>query len=479
MRYVAIGDAKPGMCLAYDLYDSMGRTIVGKGCELTDSYIARLNEYGFSGVYIDDELTKEIRLEASIPEQLRLEGIQSIQSSDIDQCVTIAGKIVDDILPRGTVSLDMLDLRSYDDYTYAHSVNVAVLCCAIGMGLEMSERDLNDLVTAALLHDLGKLFVPTEILHKPGHLTPEEYQIMKLHSTKSYELICDRTDISENVKQAVLGHHENYDGSGYPQGLRGEEQSLLVRVLHVADVYDALTARRPYKQSYSPYEAVEYLMGACGIMFDQSVVEVFLEYIPLFPKGSKVSLSDGRNAIICQNTSGHNLRPMVILEDGTKLDLMDNDNLNITILPPDNLDVVSPEEEEKGRKNMEGRQSRKTVMVVDDMVTNLDAMRSILEHTYAVVLCKSGEQALHYLERNKYPDLIIMDIDMPQMNGIEATARINQMTGEQVPVLFVSAVSDEKTVADCRALHAAGYILRPYKAVFIKSEVERIVNGWR
>ena len=111
MRYITIEEAQPGMCLAYDLYDSMGRTMIGRGCELTASYIDKLRDYGFSGVYIDDELSKEIQIESSISEKLRTDGINCIKKSDIDHCAEIAAAIVDEILPRGEVSLDMLDLR--------------------------------------------------------------------------------------------------------------------------------------------------------------------------------------------------------------------------------------------------------------------------------------------------------------------------------------------------------------------------------
>lgn len=417
MRFVSIEDARPGMCLAYDLYDSMGRTMVGSGCELTASYINKLNEYGFSGIYIEDEQSKDIYIEATIPEKLRQEGFKCVQENDIDRCAEIAQQIVENLLSRENVCLDMTDLRSYDDYTYAHSVNVAVLCCVIGMGMGMSERDLNYLVTAALLHDLGKLAIPKEILNKPGRLTPDEYQLMKTHSTRSYQLLSKRWNISAHIKQTVLLHHENVDGSGYPQGLMGDEQSLSVRIVHVADVYDALTSRRPYKKPYSPYEAVEYLMGACGIMFDN--------------------------------------------------------------LPPEYLDTVSPDSEEPERKKMVQETARKKIMIVDDMKTNLDAMRGILEDEYTVILCKCGKQALHYLEHNEFPDLIIMDVDMPEMNGIETTMRANKLTGGRIPVLFVTAMCDAHTVMTCRRLHAAGYIVRPYKAIYIKSEVERIFSGWR
>ena len=286
MRYVSLKDARPGMVLAYDLYDSFGRTLVGSNCELTAYYIEKLNDYGFDGIYIEDELSKGIEIEPAISPQLRASGLACVREGNIDGCQDIAKRIVEEILDRGAMSLDLADLRTYDDYTYAHSVNVAVFCCAIGMGMEMNEEDLTNLVTAALLHDLGKLQIPNEILNKPGRLTQEEYQIMKSHATLSYEYISERWDLSAHIKTAVLFHHENVDGSGYPQGLDESEQTLFTKILHVADVYDALISKRPYKKPYSPYEASEYLMGGCGIMFDRTVVNTLLKYVPLYPKGT-------------------------------------------------------------------------------------------------------------------------------------------------------------------------------------------------
>lgn len=332
MRYISIEEAEPGMCLAYDLYDSMGRTVIGRGCELTANYIKRLSESGFSGVYIDDELSCDIFVEPAISEALRNEGMRCVKNCDIDHCMKVARKIIEELLSKERFSFDMADLRSYDDYTYAHSVNVAVVSCIIGMGFDFSERDLDYQVTAALLHDLGKMMIPKEILNKPARLTPEEFEIVKTHSRLSFELLSDRWDISAYVKQAVLYHHENVDGSGYPKGIKGAEQSIFVRVLRVADVYDALTSKRPYKRTYSPYEAAEYLMGACGTLFDQQVVQVLVQYVPLYPKGTRVNLSDGRGALIFENSGDHNLRPVLLMEDGSRLDLLDIKNLNITIL---------------------------------------------------------------------------------------------------------------------------------------------------
>lgn len=480
MRYVAIDDARPGMYLAYDLYDSQGRTVIGGGCELTANYIQRLKEYGFAAVYIDDDISDDINIETIIPPMLRREGEQHVKNCDIDKLTDVAKQIVAAILPEGRVALDMADLRSYDDYTYAHSVNVAVLCCVLGMGLEMSERDLEFLTTAALLHDLGKLTIPKEILNKPGRLTSEEYKLVKTHPIKSYELIRDSYEISAHVKQTVLLHHENYDGSGYPNGIFGDEQSIFVRVLHVCDVYDALTSKRPYKAGYCPSEAAEYLMGACGIMFDRYVVEKFLQLVPLYPKGTEIRLSNGKSAIVVDNMGGHNLRPVVrTLDDGLDIDLADKANLNITILPGE-FDATEEfrEKSEAERLEMikEEEQIRHKVMVVDDMVTNLHMLRDILSNKYDVILLKSGQQAISYIARKEdRPDIILMDIDMPEIDGMETAARINTITEGDIPILFVSAITDKNTVISCREMGAAGYIARPYKAVYIKSEIERIL----
>ena len=481
MRYVAIEDARPGMYLAYDLYDSQGRTVIGGGCELTANYIQRLREYGFAAVYIDDDISEDIKIETVIPPELRQAGEQYVKACDIDKIADVAIQIVASILPEGRVSLDMADLRSYDDYTYAHSVNVAVLCCVLGIGLEMSERDLEYLTTAALLHDLGKLTIPKDILNKPGRLSPEEYALIKTHPVKSYELLSDNYGISAHVKQAVLLHHENYDGSGYPHGLYGDEQSIFVRVLHVCDVYDALTSNRPYKAGYCPSEAAEYLMGACGIMFDKYVVEKFLQLVPLYPKGTEVKLSNGKKAIVVDNTDGRNLRPIVrTIDVGQDIDLSDRLNLNITILPNDtDASGEFSEKSEAERKEMikEVEIVRHKVMVVDDMATNLHMLKDILSNKYDVTLLKSGHQAVKYIAQNtERPDIILMDIDMPEMDGLEASRQINLITDNSIPILFVSAKTDRQTVMDCREIGAAGYIARPYKAVYIKSEIERILT---
>lgn len=258
MRYIRMSDAKPGMCLAYNMYDADGHTLICSGSTLSKFYIKKLNEYGFNGVYINDDLSEDIEIEPVISPDLRTEGLVTVRNSDVDGCKEVAKKIVSQVLHKGVLSLDLTDLRCFDGYTYAHSVNVAVLACIIGFGLKMNEASLEQLVMAGLLHDLGKLVIPPEILNKPARLTNDEYEVMKQHATLSYEMIKERWDISAQVKAAVLYHHENVDGSGYPQGIYGDNMTIFTKILHVADVYDALVSRRPYKNPYSPFEACEF-----------------------------------------------------------------------------------------------------------------------------------------------------------------------------------------------------------------------------
>ncbi|MGN0412475.1 MAG: HD domain-containing phosphohydrolase [Lachnospiraceae bacterium] len=479
MRYITLDKAKPGMKLAQDLFDSFGRTLISSKAELTDYFLQKLEEYGFCGIYIEDELSEGICIEPVISPQLRQEAMNSIRKCDIDRCMSIARRIVEDMSSLGTFTLELNDLRSMDGYTYAHSVNVAIISCVIGVGLGMSEKELEILVMAALMHDLGKLSIPPEILNKPGRLTPEEYEIMKSHATLSYQLISERFDISAHVKSAVLFHHENVDGSGYPQGLDGTQQSVYVKILHVADVFDALVSDRPYKTGYSSAEASEYMMGGCGVLFDLKAVESLLKYVPLYPKGTEVSLSDGRRGIVFDNVGFHNLRPILRLMDGTMLDLADAGNLSLAIVQGDDNTIKEHISSEMGRQKMTETVEKYEIMVVDDLKTNLQVIRGILEPTYKAKYFKSGKQAVSYIEKKNKPDLIIMDIDMPEMNGIETVEKIYSIIGESVPVLFVTSLCDKETVMACGKLHPAGYVVRPYKPVFIKGEIERILTGRR
>lgn len=475
MRYITLDKAKPGDILMSDVFDTSGHVMIVAGTELTEKYIERLISMEFGGIYIQDPISEDVVLEPAISPELRKIAMECVKSMSVKDSVPVSHSIIEEILQKQIVSLDMFNLHAVDDYTYAHSVNVAVLSCVLGTGMKLSDQELADLVNAAILHDFGKMKIPMEILNKKERLTGEEYDIMRSHVKLSYEMIKDKTIITPSVKQEVLFHHENEDGSGYPNGIYGTELPLIAKILHVADVYDALVSDRPFKKGYTHWEAAEYLMGGCGISFDKEVVDCFIKLIPLYPKGSEIRLSNGNVCLVLDNTGVHNLRPVVRrIADGQTIDLSERENLSLTIHSTDDGYLAK---NEASRQEMLTAAVRKKIMVVDDMKSNLRTIRDILEQEYKLVLLKSGQQALTYLSKSKAPDLIIMDIDMPEMKGTEVAKLINEKYDYQIPILFVSALSDVETVLTCRQLKAAGYIVRPYQPFYVLSEVRRILEG--
>ncbi len=470
MRFIPIDRVKPGMVLAQSVFDDSACVLLGAYVELTKDYIEKLTERGFPGIYIEDELSKDIEIQEAISNTLRNEAVRSLRDCNIDQAMNVAQKIVEELLNKKTISLDMIDLRSFDEYTYRHSVNVAVLSTVVGMGMGLSTKELINLCAAAIFHDLGKLEIAEEILNKPGRLTDEEFAVMKQHPVLSYELIKGKWNISSTTKKAVLSHHENEDGSGYPHGLERDQIHLYAKIVHVADVYDALTSRRAYKKPYSPAEAMEYLMGGCGILFDQKIVKAFMKKVPLYPKGATVLLSNDEVGLIVENQKQNNMRPIVRLEDGSEIDLNDWEQLNVTIVGVPGEEVLAGDnlleaEEERNR-------SKKHILVVDDMVSNLKALNGILEDDYRVSAVKSGKQALHFMEKTM-PDLVLMDIDMPDMDGVDTVKAMQEAHGEKsAAVIFVTALSDKETVRRCREVCAKDYIVKPFKPVYILERIE-------
>lgn len=475
MRYIPIDYVETGMQLAYDVFDSFGRNLVSANTAITDSYIEKLKNIGIEGLYINDELSDGIEIEEIISPQLRAEGLQSVRERNVDRCKDIAKKIVEEMIKKGTCTFDLTDLRTFDDYTYAHSVNVAILSCNIGLGLQMDEDELISLVLAGLLHDMGKLDIPAEILNKPARLTQDEYMLMKTHAERSYEYVKDRIDISAQVKQAILYHHENMDGSGYPAGVPGKNLSTITRILHVADVYDALTSKRPYKRPFSSWESVEYLQKNSGTLFDEDIVDSFTTYVPIYPKGTIVTLSNYAKAIVVDNTGNRNLRPLVHTFDKTVVDLSEEKNKDLLIISPEEEREISLEDSELQRSQMIKQLQRYTLAIISDDVKNTDKIKKRLSYLYEIKILKSGAQFFTYVKKNGEPDLLIIDVDTKDQDVLEVIRNINQQIVEYIPILVLSEKSDLQTVKQYKKLNIEKYILKPYRISYVKAEIDAIL----
>ena len=465
MRYISIEEAEPGMLLAKGVYDAYSRVLVAKKRPLTRDYIQKLRERGYLGFYIEDEFSDGIEVEETISAELRNKGVDALRKKNIDATLQVAKDIVGQILHTDKISLDMVDLRTFDDYTYRHSVNVAVLSTIIGMGMGLEQDMLNDLCIAAMFHDMGKLMLDTDVINKPGRLTKDEFALIKMHPQLSLDLLSGRWNISLESKEAILSHHENQDGTGYPRGLQKDEIPLYARIIHVADVYDALTSKRPYKDPYTPSESIEYLMGGCHILFDANIVNTFLKWVPVYPKGVMVKLSDGREGIVFENTKNP-IRPKIRLIDGNILDLGDERrNLHITINPTST--VETDYSNEMAAIDSEKKDTRPVVLTIDDTVMSLQMVRNTCEKNFKIVMVKSQKEAMQYLQRNGAPALVLTEINLPDGNGIEMAKTIHQQYGKELPVIFLTALSDRATVQKCRDAGAADYIVKPFRPMYL------------
>ncbi|GEA18005.1 MAG: hypothetical protein PWR22_1185 [Moorella sp. (in: firmicutes)] len=206
--------------------------------------------------------------------------------------------------------LQMAMLKDLDPYSARHSLNVTVLATLLGLKLGLSQKELLVIGVGAMLHDVGKLEVPPEVLLKPGKLTAEEFALIKRHPQAGYERL--EGVVSEAVRRVARDHHERCNGSGYPKGLRWEELSLAARCVAIADVYDAVTTDRCYRPRYLPHEGMELLMVESTMgNLDLKLVRVFLQAIASYPVGTTVRLTTGEIARVIAQEPEVPMRPVV------------------------------------------------------------------------------------------------------------------------------------------------------------------------
>ena len=333
MKFVRTKNLEPGMISTKSIQDSSGVLMLAANHPLTADIIQAMKRKGMSGVFIFDEFTQYEQLNSIVSDEFRMDAINALKDFNIDKVIYLTNMIVDQILSVKELVVEVNELSVYDQDTYDHSMNVCTLATTCGIGMGLGTEELQQLALAAMLHDVGKRNIPLEILNKAGKLNEHERAIMNEHPQMGYDLLYANNSVSAYVRAAILSHHENFDGSGYPNKLVGESIPLLARIIHVADVYDALTRKRAYKEKYMQSESLEFLMANCGSMFDTNVVQTFLKYIVVYPVGCDVVLSDGRIAHVIKNRASAVMRPVVMTWDKVKLDLAkDPECRSITII---------------------------------------------------------------------------------------------------------------------------------------------------
>lgn len=358
---IMLHKVKPGMILAEDVYKN-SQFLIPKGTVVDSdvlsilrySYVVSIAIYDKDNVFKDEHTVEIPEDHPTHAEQVRnSESFKKFEAVFNSTTESFSYTLNDIALRNEEINTDKLfesasglmagatntyhlmdiltNIRYYDDSTYAHSLNVALLANILGQWLHFSEEELKLLTVAGILHDIGKVMIPTKIIQKPSYLTKNEFSVIKQHSLKGYELLKDK-NIDENIAQVALLHHEKCDGSGYPLGLTREQINPLARLITIVDVYEAMTANRCYREGICPFSVIKMFEDEGYTKYEPEYLVPFLQGIADTYLHNTVLLNDGRRGEIILTNKTAISRPSLLIDD-EYVDLVHHPELQIiTIL---------------------------------------------------------------------------------------------------------------------------------------------------
>jgi len=229
----------------------------------------------------------------------------------LEQAEPVVMQMTESILRNGGALLSLTRVKNKDDYTFMHSVSVCALLVSFCRAMDMDADIIHLAGIGGLLHDIGKVKIPDRILNKPGRLTDEEFTVMKCHVVESKQILSETDGIAEISIQVAAQHHERHDGSGYPEGLKGEAITQMGQMAAICDVYDAITSERCYHKGLVPHEALRKIFEWSKFHFNPTLVQAFLRTIGIYPVGTLVLLESGRIGVVIEQSENNLLQPLV------------------------------------------------------------------------------------------------------------------------------------------------------------------------
>jgi putative nucleotidyltransferase with HDIG domain len=289
--------------------------------EIKDKPTSSPSKKAGKGVSLDQEMTKASKLydDAKSLQHKMLNNLTEQKTINVIEVKESTDAIVDSIFRNQDALACMTRLRIKDEYLVEHSLNVSILMTILAKHLGFERHIIEQLALGAFLHDIGKILVPPEILHKPAKLTPEEYEVMKNHVNLGMEVLKESPDLSALVNEVVQQHHERLDGNGYPNKLKNKSITQYGRMIAIVDSYDAMTADRVYKTGMHPIKAFKILMKDAPHSYDNTLVEQLVSCLGIYPVGTLVKLTSGKLGLISRLNKSQPLLPFVRVFFSTRL----------------------------------------------------------------------------------------------------------------------------------------------------------------
>lgn len=334
-KQVQVQKLKEHMILGETIYDEEGKTLYTKGLKLNAKRIQRILNLNLSFIYIETEnvafgVGKTPRTNAKTLEENLIKDKQEAQkiklieatkaeafeiaqnafskvlndgSANSEQIKMIVEKIIEMILRDEQLVLNLSTLNAMDDYLLSHSVNVCILSIMTGIAMNLNQMQLLQLGSGALIHDIGKILVPQDLLKVPRALTLDEFEAIKQHTFYGYKILKDSFKYEDDVAAIALSHHERMDGSGYPQGLSQNQIPLFAKIIAIIDVFDAVTSDRVYCKSINYYDGIQLLIKEGPGFFDEEILKIFIIIIGHYSLGMHVKLSTGETGVVIKTRS--------------------------------------------------------------------------------------------------------------------------------------------------------------------------------